>query len=52
MKNISTSIKQTSVTTQELKADKPARRTLEFLRQFARAYAPVPLPATPGIVLN
>lgn len=52
MKNISTSIKQLPVTVAEIKQEKPARRTLEFLRQFARVYAPSPLPFAPGIILN
>lgn len=51
MKNISTSIKQSSVTVTEIKEEKPARRTIDFLRQFARVYSTT-VSATPGIILN
>ena len=43
------------VSTTTIKGEKspsPRAATVNFLRQFARAYRPAPIQALPGIVLN
>lgn len=53
MKEISTpTTTSSSVTVKEVKAEKPRRGTLEFLRQFARVYHATHLNGMPGIVMN
>lgn len=52
MKNISTSINQQSVTLKEITEEKPSRRTINLIRQFARVYSASSITALPGIVLN
>lgn len=52
MKNISTPVNQSSVSEKEIKKENPGRRTLDFIRQFARVYQSTAIAAMPGIVLN
>lgn len=52
MKEISTPVTVTSVSEKEIKIEKPGRRALDFVRQFARVYQASRLPGLPGIVMN
>lgn len=52
MKNISTTTPTSHVSQKEIKIEKPARRTLNFVRQFARVYQSPRIAGLPGIVLN
>lgn len=51
MKEISTPVNQAPVSEKEIKIEKPGRRALDFVRQFARVYQ-VSRSGMPGIVLN
>ncbi len=52
MKEISTPITTTSLSEKEIKNEKPGRRALDFVRQFARVYQASRLSSLPGIVMN
>lgn len=52
MKEISTPVTVTSVSEKEIKIEKPGRRALDFVRQFARVYQASRLPGLPGILMN
>lgn len=51
MKEISTPVNQMPVSEKEIKIEKPGRRTIDFVRQFARVYQAARI-GMPGIVLN
>lgn len=54
MKKFSTPVigQESTITKGEINSPSPRAATINFLRQFARAYRPAPLQTLPGIVLN
>lgn len=52
MKEISTPVKKSSESQKEVSHEMPGRRTLDFIRQFARVYQATPIAVLPGVILN